>query len=65
MPCDEIIIRKSTSAKTRLKKPRFLRENEALSRWTFFDSEKTPENTPIDLGEKFALPRKTPEKQPF
>jgi hypothetical protein len=60
MPCEVIIIRKSPSAKTRLKKPRFLRENEALPRRTFFDSKKTSKNTRMYLGEKspfFEKPR--------
>jgi hypothetical protein len=54
MPCEEIIIRISPSAKTRLKKTCFLRENSASPRRAFFDSKKTTENTPIDLVEKLA-----------
>jgi hypothetical protein len=61
MPCDEIIIRKSPSAKTRLEKPRFLRENRASPRRAFFDSEKTSKNTPIDIVEKTRLIEKRRE----
>jgi hypothetical protein len=65
MPCDEIIIVKSPSAKTRLKKPRFLRENETLPGGAFSDSQKTSDNTPIDIAEKIDLPRKKPGKRPL
>jgi hypothetical protein len=65
MLCDEMIIRKSPSAKTRTKKPCFFRENGALSRRTFFDFKKSSENTRMYLVEKFALGAKTPGKRPL
>jgi hypothetical protein len=52
MPCEKIMIIKSPSAKTRTKKPCIRRENGASPRKAFFDSKKTPKNTPMYLGEK-------------
>jgi hypothetical protein len=65
MLSDEMIIRKSPSAKTRLEKPRFLRENEVLPRRAFFDFKKSSENTPMYIVEKIAPFRKTPKKRPL
>jgi hypothetical protein len=60
MPRDEVIIRKSPSAKSRREKPRFFRENGASARKAFFDFQKNSENTRMYPLEKFAVFRKTP-----